>query len=628
MYYPDEVIEEVRMKNDIVDVISGYVKLQKKGANYFGLCPFHNEKSPSFSVSPGKQMYYCFGCGAGGNVLTFVMEYENYTFQEALQSLADRAGVTLPKMEYSKEAREQAEFRARLLEVNKQAANYFYYQMKQPQGKIAYEYFHDKRKLTDETMLRFGLGYSNKTSDDLYRFLKEKGYDDAFLSQTGLVTIEERGGRDKFWNRVMFPIMDVNNRVIGFGGRVMGDGEPKYLNSPETKLFDKSRNLYGLNYARTTREKYMLVCEGYLDVISMHQAGFTNAVASLGTAFTSQHAGVLKRYTDQVILTYDSDGAGIKAALRAIPILRDAGISARVLNMKPYKDPDEFIKNMGADAFKERIAQAKNSFLFEIDVLKRNYQLEDPEQKTKFYQETAKKLLQFGEPLERDNYIQAVSREQMIKEEELRQLVNRLGMQMGLKAGDSYREDASGRNVISRENGSGPGNDMGRPEYGGNPYEGQAAQNQAAIKKTGRKQEREDGIRRSQRLLLTWLIENPALFDKIKGIITADDFVEDLYHQVAVMVFEGHEAGNVNPAGILSRFINDEDQYKEVAALFNASLKESLNNEEQKKAFAETVMKVRKNSLDTASRNAKDIAQLQEIIKQQAALKQLHISLD
>ena len=613
MYYPDEVIEEVRMKNDIVDVISGYVKLQKKGANYFGLCPFHNEKSPSFSVSPGKQMYYCFGCGAGGNVLTFVMEYENYTFQEALQSLADRAGVTLPKMEYSKEAREQAEFRARLLEVNKLAANYFYYQMKQPQGKIAYEYFHDKRKLTDETMLRFGLGYSNKTSDDLYRFLKEKGYDDAFLSQTGLVTIEERGGRDKFWNRVMFPIMDVNNRVIGFGGRVMGDGEP---------------NLYGLNYARTTREKYMLVCEGYLDVISMHQAGFTNAVASLGTAFTSQHAGVLKRYTDQVILTYDSDGAGIKAALRAIPILRDAGISARVLNMKPYKDPDEFIKNMGADAFKERIAQAKNSFLFEIDVLKRNYQLEDPEQKTKFYQETAKKLLQFGEPLERDNYIQAVSREQMIKEEELRQLVNRLGMQMGLKAGDSYREDASGRNVISRENGSGPGNDMGRPEYGGNPYEGQAAQNQAAIKKTGRKQEREDGIRRSQRLLLTWLIENPALFDKIKGIITADDFVEDLYHQVAVMVFEGHEAGNVNPAGILSRFINDEDQYKEVAALFNASLKESLNNEEQKKAFAETVMKVRKNSLDTASRNAKDIAQLQEIIKQQAALKQLHISLD
>lgn len=618
MYYPDEVIEEVRMKNDIVDVISGYVKLQKKGVNYFGLCPFHNEKSPSFSVSPGKQMYYCFGCGAGGNVLTFVMEYENYTFQEALTALADRAGVSLPKMEYSKEAREQAEFRSRLLEVNKLAANYFYYQLKQPQGKAGYEYFKEKRGLTDETILRFGLGYSNKTSDDLYRFLREKGYEDSFLKETGLVTVEERGGRDKFWNRVMFPIMDVNNRVIGFGGRVMGEGEPKYLNSPETRLFDKSRSLYGLNYARTTREKFMLICEGYLDVISLHQAGFTNAVASLGTAFTSQHAGILKRYTDQVILTYDSDGAGVKAALRAIPILREAGLSARILNMSPCKDPDEFIKQMGPDAFRKRILEAKNSFLFEIDVLKRQYALDDPEQKTKFYQETARKLLQFGEPLERENYLQAVAREHMIKEDELRQLVNRMGMQLGLKAGDSYREDAGGRGyreTAPDEGASFKGASEGRTGNGDGT-------------KSRRRPEREDGIRRSQRLLLTWLIEDPALFDKIRGVITSDDFVEELYHQVAVMVFEGHEQGSLNPAAILSRFINDDDQYREVAALFNASLKESLSNEEQKKAFSETVLKVRRHSLDTASRNAKDIAQLQEIIKQQAALKQISISLD
>ena len=623
MYYPDEVIEEVRMKNDIVDVISGYVKLQKKGANYFGLCPFHNEKSPSFSVSPGKQMYYCFGCGAGGNVLTFVMEYENYTFQEALQSLADRAGVSLPKMEYSRENREQAELRARLLEVNRLAANYFYYQLKQPQGKQGYDYFREKRQLSDETIIRFGLGYANKTSDDLYRYLREKGYEDSFLKETGLVTVEERGGRDKFWNRVMFPIMDVNNRVIGFGGRVMGDGEPKYLNSPETRLFDKSRNLYGLNYARTSREKCMLICEGYLDVISLHQAGFSNAVASLGTAFTSQHAGILKRYTDQVILTYDSDGAGVKAALRAIPILRDAGISAKVLNMKPHKDPDEFIRNMGAQAFRERMDQARNSFLFEIDVLKREYSMEDPEQKTKFYQETARKLLQFGEPLERENYLQAVAREHMIQENELRQLVNRMGMQFGLKAGDSYREDARGREntAVRRDKEeyekTGTGKSLETGSY-----------NEASPPAPSRRPDRENGIRRSQRLLLTWLIEDDSLFDKIKGIITADDFVEELYHQVAVMVFEGHAQGNLNPASILSRFINDDDQYKEVAALFNASLKESLSNEEQKKAFAETVLKVRKNSLDTASRNAKDIAQLQEIIKQQAALKQLHISLD
>ena len=616
MYYPEEVVEEVREKNDIVDVISGYVKLQKKGANYFGLCPFHNEKSPSFSVSPGKQMYYCIGCGAGGNVITFLMEYENYTFPEALKFLADRAGVALPKMEYQKEAREQADLKARLLEVNKLAANYFYHQLKSPAGQAGYRYLHDKRELKDPTILRFGLGFANKTSDDLYRFLKEKGYEDSFLKETGLVTIEERGGRDKFWNRVMFPIMDIHNRVIGFGGRVMGDGEPKYLNSPETKIFDKSRNLYGLNYARTSREKYMLVCEGYLDVISLHQAGFTNAVASLGTAFTSQHASVLKRYTDQVILTYDSDGAGVKAALRAIPILREAGISSKVLNMKPYKDPDEFIKNLGSEAFSERIRQAENSFMFEIRILRQDYSMEDPEQKTRFYQETARKLLRFGEPLERDNYIQAVSSEYMIPYQELKGMVNRMGMTMGLKAGEAAPEGR--RNVRTSQ----------MEETGENRPRAVAEAGAGGQRRTGKKPDREDGIRQSQRLLLTWLIENPELFDKIQGVITADDFVEELYHQVAVQVFEGHEKGNLNPAAILNYYINDEDQYRQVAALFNASLGDSLGNEEQKKAFAETVYKVKKNSLDVAGRNAGNIEELQRIIREQANLKKLHITLD
>lgn len=517
------------------------------------------------------------------------MEYENYSFPEALQVLADRAGVELPKEEMTKEARAQADLRATLLEINKLAANYFYYQLKQPQGKLGYDYL-TGRKLSDATILHFGLGFANKTSDDLYRYLKSKGYKDEILKETGLVSIEERGTHDKFWNRVMFPIMDVNNRVIGFGGRVMGDGTPKYLNSPETRLFDKSRNLYGLNYARSSRKKYMLICEGYMDVIAMHQAGFTNAVASLGTAFTSQHAMLIKRYTDQVILTYDSDGAGVKAALRAIPILKEVGISCKVLNMKPYKDPDEFIKNMGAEAFQERIDQAQNSFLFEIEVLKRDYNLEDPEQKTNFYNAVARKLLEFSEALERDNYTQAVAREQFIPYQELKQLVSRL----------------SSRIV--------PGAEQTQTREEFSPRE--------------RKKEKEDGARQSQRLLLTWLIEDPKLFDKIEGIITPDDFREDLYHQVAQMVFDGHARGDVNPAGILNHFINDEEQYKEVAALFNASLKESLNNEEQKKAFSETVIKVRKHSLDEASRNASDIETLQKIIQAQSALKTLHISLD
>ena len=587
MRYPEEVVEEVRMKNDIVDVISGYVKLQQKGSNYFGLCPFHNEKSPSFSVSPSKQMYYCFGCGAGGNVITFVMEYENYSFMEALQMLADRAGVALPKQEYSKEAKEAADLRTALLEINRMAANYYYFQLTNPQGEVGYRYLRD-RQLADDTIRHFGLGFANKTSDDLYRYLRAKGYDDKILKETGLVTIEERGAHDKFWNRVMFPIMDVNNRVIGFGGRVMGAGEPKYLNSPETKLFDKSRNLYGLNYARLSREKYILICEGYMDVIAMHQAGFTNAVASLGTAFTTQHAALLKRYTDKVVLTYDSDGAGTKAALRAIPILRDVGMSIRVLNMQPHKDPDEFIKNMGAEAFRERIEQARNSFLFEIDVLKRNYEMDDPEQKTEFYNQVAKKLCEFPEALERENYLEAVSREFFINYEDLKRLVNRMGARLGPVAPREEEENTAGK----------------------------------------KKKDREDGRNQSQRLLLTWLIENPFLFDKIEGIITPDDFIEDLYHQVAKMVFDGHAAGNLNPAEILNHFINDEEQYRVVAGLFNASLKESLDNEEQKKAFSETIMKVKKNSLDYASRNAAGIEELQRIIKEQAALKDLHISLD
>ena len=336
----------------------------------------------------------------------------------------------------------------------------------------------------------------------------------------------------------------------------------------------------------------MLACEGYMDVIAMHQAGFTNAVASLGTAFTTQHAVLLKRYTDTVILTYDSDGAGIKAALRAIPILKEAGISTKVLNLKPYKDPDEFIKNLGADAFRERIASAQNSFLYEIDVLKREYDLEDPEQKTRFYNATARKLLEFHEALERDNYIRAVAQAQMIPYEDLRRLVNRLGSQLGPATGKRYEEDR--RDPQERK----------------------------------KKKEKDDGIRRSQRLLLTWLIESPQLFEKIEGIISAEDFREPLYHEVACMVFDGHKQGSLNPAGILNRFINDEEQYKQVAALFNASLQDSLNNEEQRKAFSETVLKVKKNSLDEASRSATDIAQLQEIIRQQAALKTLQISID
>ena len=309
MYYSKEVIEEVRARNDIVDLVSEHLALKRRGKTYVGLCPFHSEKTPSFSVSPDRQTYHCFGCGKGGNVIGFVMDYENLSFPEALRSLAARAGMQLPEREASKEELRERSLKERLLEIHKVAATHFYQLLHTEEGLHAYRYLKE-RGLSDETIRHFGLGFSSKRPGELYHYLKSKGYTDAELRESGLVTIEERGARDKFWNRVMFPIMDSNSRVIAFGGRVMGDGEPKYLNSPETKLFDKSKNLYGLNYARRKREAYIILCEGYMDVIALHQAGFASAVASLGTALTEQQILHIKRTLPNAtvaILSYDSE---------------------------------------------------------------------------------------------------------------------------------------------------------------------------------------------------------------------------------------------------------------------------------------------------------------------------------
>ena len=590
MYYAEDVIEEVRSRNDIVSVISEYVKLQRKGSSYFGLCPFHNEKSPSFSVSPDKQMYYCFGCGAGGNVFTFIQEYENYSFPEAMKFLAERAGITLPEKEYSQEERRAQDLRTRILNVNKMAAKYYYYQLRTENGRQAMEYLKN-RCLSDETIRSFGLGYSNKYSNDLYLYLKKQGVSDELLRESGLMNVDERKGMyDKFWNRVIFPIMDVNNRVIGFGGRVMGDGKPKYLNSPETAVFDKSRNLYGLNVARTARKKSMLVCEGYMDVISMHQAGFKNSVASLGTALTTQHASLLKRYTDEVILTYDSDGAGIKAALRAIPMLKAAGISTRVLHMNPYKDPDEFIKTLGPEAFQERMDRAENSFLFEISILERDFDMHDPEGKTGFYQAAARKLMEFDQELERENYIQAVAERYQISFDSLRKMVNREAM----------------RGAVPRRERE----EVVRPQ---------------------KKREKEDGKKTSQRLLLTWLIEQKGLYEKISAYISPEDFTDPLYREVAEKLFEQLKTGEVNPARILSAY-EDAEQQREVAALFNATVRVETKAELEK-ALNETILRVLRGSIEyrTAHLDPADMAGLQKIVadkRRVEAIGKLHISLD
>ncbi len=589
MYYSDEIIEEVRSRNDIVEVISAYVKLQKKGSSYFGLCPFHNEKSPSFSVSRKKQMYYCFGCGAGGNVFTFLMEYENYSFVEALRYLADRAGVDLPEQEYSEAERRRADEKAVLLEIHKRAAQFYYVQLKSSQGEQAMAYLRG-RQLGDDTIKAFGLGYSSKFSNTLYQFLKSKGYADDMLAKSGLITMDEKHGpHDKFWNRVMFPIMDANNRVIGFGGRVMGDAKPKYLNSPETLIFDKSRNLYGLNRARTTRKSYFLLCEGYMDVISLHQAGFTNAVASLGTALTAGHASLIRRYVQEVYLTYDSDDAGTRAVLRALPILKDAGITAKIIRMEPYKDPDEFIKNLGAEAFEERIEKARNGFMFSLEILEKDYDLKSPEGKTGFLNEAARRLGRFEEEIERNNYIEAVAEKYHTGYEELRRLVGKMAVREGLAK------------------------PVQRP-------------------KTAGAKEKEDGIRKSQKILLTWLVSDERIFGQIKDYISPEDFSDGIYRKAAGLLFQQYHDGEINPARIMNYF-TDEEEHREVAALFHTRIEELTSEREKEKALMETVLRIKNHSIETATRNLEptDMAGLQRLMeakKELQDLKKLHISIN
>ncbi len=590
MYYTEEQIEEVRSKSDIVQIIGRYVNLKRTGSSYVGLCPFHSEKSPSFNVSPSRQMYKCFGCGVAGNVITFIMEYENYTFPEAMEFLAEQAGVTISKSELSPEMKREKNLRTELVQINAKAASYYYAKLKSPAGKTGYEYFLS-RGLSEETIRHFGLGYAGQGGSELYRYLKNQGYADQVLKETGLFKMDERGVYDKFWNRVMFPIMDINNRVIGFGGRVMGDAKPKYLNSPETKLFNKSKNLFGLNYAKLGKKKNIILCEGYMDVIAMHQAGFTNAVASLGTAFTSEQAVILRRYTDEVLLTYDSDQAGVKAALRAIPMLRDAGINARIVHMEPYKDPDEFIKGLGSEEFEKRMAEAQNAFLFEIDVLRKSYDISDPEQKTKFDHEMAAKLLGFEDKVQRDNYIETLSAKYSIKKEDLRGLV--------IKSANRIPANKGNANVHSEG-------------YNRN------------IKKV-----KESGIEHSYKLLLSWLADEPNLFDDVSKIINKDDFEEEPYRKAAALLYEQFENGEVIPARIINYF-EEADEQKAIADIFQTTFKVKMEKDDMEKALNEIVYKIKKYSIDKKLKNMTDINNLQNLMIEKNKLQnreKMHISL-
>ena len=423
MKYPEKFITELVERSDIVDVVSGYVRLGKKsGANMFGLCPFHSEKTPSFSVSPDKQIYHCFGCGKGGGVINFVMEIENLSFPEAVEFLARRAGMPLPEQEDDAESRK----RARLLNLNRDAARFYYEQLSTPAGQAARDYM-ARRRIGPATAKNFGIGFAPDSWDSLRKAMRAKGYSDFDMADAGLLKRGRSGGfYDTFRNRLMFPVIDVRGNVIGFSGRILGDGEPKYMNSPETLVFNKSRNLFALNLAKKSKSGYIILSEGNIDVVSLHQAGFDSAVASLGTSLTAEQARLLSRYTKEVIIAYDNDGAGFKAAQRAIGILEKLDIKVRVLRMSGAKDPDEFIQNKGPDAFRLLLEASEDQMDYRLRNILEQYDLGIDEQKVSFLREATNLVAECPNRLERQVYAirvatqAGVAQDAVIKEVERR----------------------------------------------------------------------------------------------------------------------------------------------------------------------------------------------------------------
>ena len=580
MRYTDDLIEELIQKNNIVDIIGENVRLKRAGSNYTGLCPFHSEKTPSFSVSPSRQMYYCFGCHAGGNVITFLMEYHNYTFPEALRYLAERAGITLPEETLSETQKAAARWRDEQLQLMKQAAGFYYYRLKSDAGAAGLSYL-KKRGLTDETIRHFGLGYADRYGHSLYRYLKEKGAADDALRDSGLVRFDEkRGASDLFYNRVIFPIMDSRGRVIGFGGRVMGDGKPKYLNSPESRLFNKRKNLYALNYARSQRAGCILLCEGYMDVISMHQAGFTNAVASLGTALTEEQAQLLSRFTKEVRLLYDSDSAGVMAALRAIPILKEAGIEPRIVNLAPYKDPDELIRAIGKEGMQERLDSSENAFLFEVRQLEANYTRGDPASWTAFQREVASRLVSsFPEELERDNYLEAVCGRYGFPKSEFRRM-------------------------------------MGRIASAGMP-----AEKAVPPKKKGGKDGPAGNHVRTEQRMLSYLVNDRAAYSETRDLIGPEDFFDPVMRRAAEELYGQLRDGHVSAARLIAAFAESEEQ-KAVASAIGRELMTG-SAEERDRAFTDTVVRMLRFSNDTklAEADITDLTVYKEYIEKKKSIE-------
>lgn len=451
MAFPDSFLQELKMRCEIADVVSGYVNLKRVGSRLFGLCPFHGEKTPSFNVSPENGYFYCFGCGAGGDVITFIMKIENLDYAEAVRFLAQKAGMDMPEDSYDDS---MSRLRNRVYEANRAAARFYYSSLYSPVGAEGLNYLHG-RALSDRTIRHFGLGFADDSWDSLCRHLHEKGFKDSELVAANLAVKKKDGSRvyDRFRNRVMFPIIDLRGNVIAFGGRIMTDEKPKYLNTSETPVFKKGTNLFSLNNAKNSGKKSLILCEGYMDVIAVSQAGFTNAVATLGTALTNEQAVLMKRYADEVIICYDADEAGQKATARAISILRNAGLVIRVLTVPSGKDPDEFIRSNGSEgaaAFKALIDKSGNDVEYRLAKLKAKNNTETSEGKVAYLEAAVKVIATINSPIERDVYISKISSELGVDKNAIKQQLSRISRR-SLREADKkviqqIQSDLSGRN--------------------------------------------------------------------------------------------------------------------------------------------------------------------------------------
>ena len=523
MRYSDEILNEVRENSDIVEVISQYVHLKRSGRNYFGLCPFHNEKSPSFSVSPDKQIFHCFGCGVGGNVFTFISKIEGIGFKEAIENLADRAGIVLPKSENNEDSKKE-ELKSKVYKVNNFTADYYHKRLYDSKSKAGQEYV-KQRKLTNETLESYNLGFSGNY-DELYRVLKKEGFNDEEIFESGLVKKNEQGQYVDFYrDRFMIPILDVRNRVIAFGGRVLGDAKRfKYLNSPENIVYSKGKHLFGLNVAKRYEHKKLLIVEGYMDAISLHQRGITNVVAALGTALTTNQGWLLRKNAEQVILGFDADGAGQNAIMRAMEVMQNMGCDMRVLQMTGAKDPDEFIIKYGSARFQKLMNEAISLLEFRVKVLEQSLDLEVASDKVKFLNEIAKLIAKIDNTIEQEIYIEKLSKGYNISKEAIFGQVNKL--QYSNKAKVNNLEKAKPVVIHKRE---------------------EKVNNNVP-----------DEVIKRENTIISILINNPENFQIIKNNMKVEDFKYELNNKIVKALYQELEKEDSNINLVLDKMEDEE----------------------------------------------------------------------